>query len=195
MSHINISAKEITVKIVYYGPGVGGKTTNLDYIYSKMDPRTRGRLISLDTTAERTLFFDMLPLSGGRMIRGMALRMHLYTVPGQVYYNASRRQVLEGVDGIVFVADSSPARLEANEESMQNMYDNLSELNIDPDTIPIVLQYNKRDVPGALPERALQRVLNPEDLPAYLAVAKEGLGVMETLQEIGRRVQDKIDKG
>lgn len=194
MPYINVSAKEITLKIVYYGPGVGGKTTNLEYVYNKMDPTTRGRLVSLNTTQERTLFFDMLPLSGGRTVRGMTLRMHLYTVPGQVYYNASRRQVLQGADGIVFVADSSPARLEANEESMQNMYDNLSQLEIDPDSLPIVLQYNKRDLPGALPEQILQSVLNPEDLPAYLAVASQGIGVMETLQEIGRRVQEKLDK-
>jgi len=191
MPHINRTAKEITAKIVYYGPGLCGKTTNLEHIYSRVDPRSRGRMMSLATDQERTLFFDLLPVSAGR-IGDFNLRFQLYTVPGQVYYNASRRVVLQNVDGIVFVADSQPSRLEANIESMQNLYDNMASFDYDMDEVPLVLQYNKRDVPGALPIETLESALNPEQLPAWEAVAIKGIGVFETLGEIMRAVEANL---
>lgn len=183
MPQVNTAARELTLKIVYYGPGVGGKTTNLELIHKSMDKVAKGRLISLESSGERTLFFDMLPLDGGKKVRGMSLRFQLYTVPGQVYYNASRREVLKNVDGIVFVADSSPSRFEANDEAMQNMYDNLKDLGINPRGVPVVIQFNKRDTEGAMPIELLQQTLNPEDHPAFMAVACQGIGVIETLRE------------
>ena len=160
MSMINYASREINCKLVYYGPGLGGKTTNLEHIYSKVSPNTRGKMISLATETERTLFFDFLPVDLGT-IRGFKTRFHLYTVPGQVYYNASRKLILKGVDGIVFVADSQIERAEANVESMQNLYDNMSEYGYDVTKIPFVIQYNKRDLPNAAPVRELQEALNP----------------------------------
>ncbi|MBV6520277.1 MAG: Mutual gliding-motility protein MglA [Gemmatimonadaceae bacterium] len=160
MSMINYASREINCKIVYYGPGLGGKTTNLEHIYRKVAPDTRGKLISLATETERTLFFDFLPVDLGT-IRGFKTRFHLYTVPGQVYYNASRKLILKGVDGIVFVADSQVERMEANQESMQNLYDNMAEYGYDLTRMPFVLQYNKRDLPNAAPITDLQRSLNP----------------------------------
>jgi mutual gliding-motility protein MglA len=160
MSMINYASREINCKIVYYGPGLGGKTSNLEFIYGKVKPDTRGKLISLATETERTLFFDFLPVDLGT-IRGFKTRFHLYTVPGQVYYNASRKLILKGVDGIVFVADSQIERMEANQESMQNLYDNMSEYGYDLTTMPFVIQYNKRDLPNAAPVAALQEALNP----------------------------------
>jgi signal recognition particle receptor subunit beta len=145
---------------VYYGPGLGGKTTNLEHIYGKVSPNTRGKLISLATETERTLFFDFLPVDLGT-IRGFKTRFHLYTVPGQVYYNASRKLILKGVDGIVFVADSQMERMEANQESMQNLYDNMAEYGYDLTKMPFVIQYNKRDLPNAATIRDLQAQLNP----------------------------------
>ncbi len=160
MSMINYASREINCKIVYYGPGLGGKTTNLEHVYKKVSPGTRGKLISLATESERTLFFDFLPVDLGT-IRGFKTRFHLYTVPGQVYYNASRKLILKGVDGIVFVADSQMDRLEANQESMQNLYDNMAEYGYDLTRMPFVVQYNKRDLPNAAPLAELQGALNP----------------------------------
>src|SRR5688572_18645509 len=160
MSMINYAAREINCKIVYYGPGLGGKTTNLEHIYGKVKPDTRGKLISLATETERTLFFDFLPVDLGT-IRGFNTRFHLYTVPGQVYYNASRKLILKNVDGIVFVADSQIERMEANLESMQNLYDNMAEYGYDLTRMPFVIQYNKRDLPNAAPLAEMQQTLNP----------------------------------
>jgi signal recognition particle receptor subunit beta len=160
MSMINYASREINCKIVYYGPGLGGKTTNLEHVYGKVQPETRGKLISLATETERTLFFDFLPVDLGT-IRGFKTRFHLYTVPGQVYYNASRKLILKGVDGIVFVADSQLERMEANQEAMQNLYDNMSEYGYDLTRMPFVLQYNKRDLPNAAPIASLQAAINP----------------------------------
>jgi mutual gliding-motility protein MglA len=160
MSMINYASREINCKIVYYGPGLGGKTTNLEYIYGKVSPSTRGKLISLATETERTLFFDFLPVDLGT-IRGFRTRFHLYTVPGQVYYNASRKLILKGVDGVVFVADSQNDRAEANLESMQNLYDNMAAYGYDLTRMPFVIQYNKRDLPNAAHLGELQEMLNP----------------------------------
>ena len=160
MSMINYASREINCKIVYYGPGLGGKTTNLEHVYGKVAPDTRGKLISLATETERTLFFDFLPVDLGT-IRGFRTRFHLYTVPGQVYYNASRKLILKGVDGVVFVADSQTERMEANMESMQNLYDNMAEHGYDITRMPFVIQYNKRDLPNAAPLAELQAALNP----------------------------------
>jgi signal recognition particle receptor subunit beta len=160
MSMINYASREINCKLVYYGPGLGGKTTNLEHVYAKVNPAARGKMISLATETERTLFFDFLPVDLGT-IRGFKTRFHLYTVPGQVYYNASRKLILKGVDGIVFVADSQLERMEANIESMQNLYDNMAEYGYDLTKIPFVIQYNKRDLPNASPIKDLQAALNP----------------------------------
>jgi signal recognition particle receptor subunit beta len=160
MSLINYASREINCKLVYYGPGLGGKTTNLEYVYEKVAPTAKGKLISLATETERTLFFDFLPVDLGT-IRGFKTRFHLYTVPGQVYYNASRKLILKGVDGVVFVADSQLERMEANLESMQNLYDNMAQHGYDLTTMPFVVQYNKRDLPNAAPIQELQEALNP----------------------------------
>ena len=160
MSMINYASREINCKIVYYGPGLGGKTTNLEQVYGKVQPDTRGKLISLATETERTLFFDFLPVDLGT-IRGFKTRFHLYTVPGQVYYNASRKLILKGVDGLVFVGDSQVERMEANQEAMQNLYDNMAEYGYDLTTMPFLIQYNKRDLPNAASIRELQAALNP----------------------------------
>lgn len=160
MSMINYASREINCKLVYYGPGLGGKTTNLEHVYGKVAPDQRGKMVSLATETERTLFFDFLPVDLGT-IRGFKTRFHLYTVPGQVYYNASRKLILKGVDGVVFVADSQLERMEANVESMQNLYDNLAEYGYDLTQTPFVVQYNKRDLPNAAPVGDLQAQLNP----------------------------------
>ena len=160
MSMINYASREINCKIVYYGPGLGGKTTNLEHVYGKVAPTARGKLISLATETERTLFFDFLPVDLGT-IRGFKTRFHLYTVPGQVYYNASRKLILKGVDGLVFVADSQMDRIEANQEAMQNLYDNMTQYGYDLTRLPFVIQYNKRDLPNASPIAELQAALNP----------------------------------
>jgi signal recognition particle receptor subunit beta len=160
MSMINYASREINCKIVYYGPGLGGKTTNLETIYGKVAPDTRGKMVSLATETERTLFFDFLPVDLGT-VKGFKTRFHLYTVPGQVYYNASRKLILKGVDGIVFVADSQLDRMEANVEAMQNLYDNMAEYGYDLTKIPFLVQYNKRDLPNASPIPELQAQINP----------------------------------
>jgi mutual gliding-motility protein MglA len=160
MSMINYASREINCKLVYYGPGLGGKTTNLEYVYNKVAPGARGKMISLATETERTLFFDFLPVDLGT-IRGFKVKFHLYTVPGQVYYNASRKLILKGVDGVVFVGDSQIERMEANIEAMQNLYDNMAQHGYDLTRIPFAVQYNKRDLPNAAPIAELQAALNP----------------------------------
>ena len=160
MSMINYASREINCKLVYYGPGLGGKTTNLEFVYNKVAPRSRGKMISLATETERTLFFDFLPVDLGT-IRGFKVKFHLYTVPGQVYYNASRKLILKGVDGVVFVADSQLERMEANIEAMQNLYDNMAQHGYDLTRLPFAIQYNKRDLPNAAPIAELQAALNP----------------------------------
>ena len=160
MSMINYASREINCKLVYYGPGLGGKTTNLEFVYNKVAPGARGKMISLATETERTLFFDFLPVDLGT-IRGFKVKFHLYTVPGQVYYNASRKLILKGVDGVVFVADSQLERMEANVEGMQNLYDNMQQHGYDLTRIPFAIQYNKRDLPNAAPVAELQAALNP----------------------------------
>jgi signal recognition particle receptor subunit beta len=187
MSMINYASREINCKIVYYGPGLCGKTTNLEYVYEKVAPTTRGKLISLATETERTLFFDFLPVDLGS-IRGFKTRFHLYTVPGQVYYNASRKLILKGVDGVVFVGDSQVERLDANIESMHNLYDNLAEYGIDLRQIPFVIQYNKRDLPNISSLNELQAQLNPDGVPHHEAVATRGIGVFDTLKEVSKMV-------
>jgi hypothetical protein len=187
MSMINYASREINCKLVYYGPGLGGKTTNLEYVYNKVSPETRGKLISLATEQERTLFFDFLPVDLGA-IRGFKTRFHLYTVPGQVYYNASRRLILKGVDGLVFVADSQAERMDANIAALENLYENLSDYGYDPYQLPIVLQWNKRDMPNAVPVDELRRQLNPMGLPETEAVAVEGAGVFDTLKTVSKLV-------
>jgi signal recognition particle receptor subunit beta len=187
MSMINYASREINCKIVYYGPGLCGKTTNLEYVYNKVNPETRGKMISLATENERTLFFDFLPVDLGT-IRGFKTRFHLYTVPGQVYYNASRRLILKGVDGIVFVADSQADRMDANLASMQNLYENLAEYGYDPQQLPMVLQFNKRDLASRLPVDELSGQLNPGALEEFESVATEGAGVFDTLRSVSKQV-------
>ncbi|MEE9608858.1 MAG: GTPase domain-containing protein [Myxococcota bacterium] len=187
MSFINYSSREINCKIVYYGPGLCGKTTNLQFIYSKTNPDLKGKMISLATETERTLFFDFLPLALGE-IRGFKTRFHLYTVPGQVFYDASRKLILKGVDGVVFVADSQIERMEANIESLENLRMNLQEQGYDLDRTPYVVQYNKRDLPNAAPLDELKRLLNPGNVPDFEACATGGPGVFETLKAIARSV-------
>jgi mutual gliding-motility protein MglA len=187
MSMINYASREINCKIVYYGPGLCGKTTNLEYIYEKVAPNTRGKLISLATETERTLFFDFLPVDLGA-IRGFKTRFHLYTVPGQVYYNASRKLILKGVDGVVFVADSQVERLDANIESMHNLYENLAEYGLDLREIPFVIQYNKRDLPNISSLQELETQLNPNRVQHYEAVGVRGIGVFDTLKAVSKLV-------
>jgi mutual gliding-motility protein MglA len=187
MSMINYASREINCKIVYYGPGLCGKTTNLEYVYQKVNPETRGKMISLATENERTLFFDFLPVDLGT-IRGFKTRFHLYTVPGQVYYNASRRLILKGVDGLVFVADSQADRMDANLASMLNLFENLAEYGYDPASLPMVLQYNKRDLPDRLPLDELSAQLNPGGLEEFEAVATHGEGVFDTLRAVSKQV-------
>jgi signal recognition particle receptor subunit beta len=194
MSFINYSSREINCKIVYYGPGLCGKTTNLQYIYNKTSPETKGKLISLSTETDRTLFFDFLPLALGE-IRGFKTRFHLYTVPGQVFYDASRKLILKGVDGVVFVADSQLERMEANLESLENLSVNLAEQGYDFNRIPAVVQYNKRDLPNIVSVDELRGQLNPRNLPEYQAVAPTGVGVFDTLKAVAKLVLTELRKG
>ncbi|HEU0054832.1 MAG TPA: ADP-ribosylation factor-like protein [Longimicrobium sp.] len=187
MSMINYASREINCKIVYYGPGLCGKTTNLEYIYQKVAPNTRGKMISLATETERTLFFDFLPVDLGE-VRNWKTRFHLYTVPGQVYYNASRKLILKGVDGVVFVADSQVERLDANIESMHNLYDNLAEYGVDLREIPFVIQYNKRDLPNISSLDELEAQLNPQKVQTFEAVGVRGIGVFDTLRAVSKQV-------
>jgi len=194
MSFINYSSREINCKIVYYGPGLCGKTTNLQYIYDKTNPTAKGKMISLATETERTLFFDFLPLSLGE-IRGFKTRFHLYTVPGQVFYDASRKLILKGVDGVIFVADSQVERMEANIESVENLRQNLTEHGYDLDKIPYVVQYNKRDMPNAAPLDELKKLINPTNVPDFEAVAVTGEGVFDTLKAVAKLVLQELRKG
>ncbi len=185
MVFVNYSIRQIAIKIVYYGPGLSGKTTNLQYIYKKTNKKTRGELISLETDTERTLFFDLLPMEMGE-IMGFKTKLQLYTVPGQVHYNTTRKLVLKGVDGIVFVADSQEPLLYANIESLEGMIDNLSTYKLKVEDIPLVFQYNKRDLPNVLPVETLERELNRWGKPYYEASAIKGIGVFETLKAISK---------
>ncbi len=187
MSLINYSSREINVKIVYYGPGLCGKTTNIQYIYDKVSPDTKGKLITLATEMDRTLFFDFLPLELGT-VKGFKTRFHLYTVPGQVYYDASRKLILRGVDGVVFVADSQNSRYDANIESLYNLHENLAEYEMKLEELPYAIQYNKRDLPDALEMPALEEELNPKHYPAFEAVAVNGTGVFDTLKSVAKGV-------
>ncbi|TVP74629.1 MAG: gliding-motility protein MglA [Gemmatimonadales bacterium] len=187
MSMINYASREINCKVVYYGTGLGGKTTNLEYVFSRIDPETRGKMISLATETDRTLFFDFLPVDLGS-IRGFKTRFHLYTVPGQVYYNASRKLILKGVDGIIFVADSQRHRAEANVEAMHNLYENLESYGYDLSTIPFAIQYNKRDLDDVMSVEEMREQLNPGGVPDFEAVATEGTGVFETLKGVSKLV-------
>jgi signal recognition particle receptor subunit beta len=183
----NYSTKELTAKVVYYGPGLCGKTTNLQWVHEKLPIKNKGKMLSLATETDRTLFFDFLPIEIGT-IRGMRTRIQLYTVPGQVFYNATRRMVLKGADAVCFVADSQEAMLDANLESYENMRQNLEANEIDPDEIPVVLQYNKRDLPNALPIEILNERMNPLNAPFYEAVAVKGIGVEDTLKAVTKLV-------
>ncbi|MBN1770520.1 MAG: GTPase domain-containing protein [Deltaproteobacteria bacterium] len=187
MSFINYSSREINCKIVYYGPGLCGKTTNLKYIFGNTAPDAKGKMISLATETDRTLFFDFLPLSLGE-IQGFKTRFHLYTVPGQVFYNASRKLILKGVDGVVYVADSQIDRMEANIESLDNLRENLADQGYDLDRIPYVVQYNKRDLPDIAPVDEMRALLNLNGVPDFEAEATTGRGVFATLKAIAKLV-------
>ena len=193
MTFINYVAREINCKIVYYGPGLGGKTTNLQYVYQITSAENKGKLISLATETERTLFFDFLPIDFGQ-IRGFRTRFHLYTVPGQVFYDSSRKLILKGVDGVVFVADSQEERLDANLESIANLTENLREQGFDINKIPYVLQLNKRDLPNAMPAEDLKQQLLIKGEPVIEAVAPQGAGVLTTLKAVARQVLIELRK-
>jgi signal recognition particle receptor subunit beta len=187
VSLINYSSREINCKVVYYGPGLGGKTTNIQYVYEKLAPETKGKLVTLATEMDRTLFFDFLPLELGE-VKGFKTRFHLYTVPGQVYYNASRKLILRVGDGIVFVADISESRFDANIEALYNLHDNLQEYDLSLEDIPFVMQWNKRDMPDAIPVDELNKELNPEGYENFEAVAINGVGVFDTLKCVAKQV-------
>jgi signal recognition particle receptor subunit beta len=192
MALINRASHEISCKIVYYGPGLGGKTTNLRHIYSKVAPEVKGQMISLATELDRTLFFDFMPLDLGT-IQGYRTKFHLYTVPGQVFYNASRKLVLRGVDGVVFVADSQTECLAGTLESFVNLGENLAEMSLSFDTVPLVIQYNKRDLPNIVPLDDLRTRLNPDGrFSCHEAVASQGIGVMETLKSVAKLVLGNV---
>lgn len=193
MSFINYSSREINCKIVYYGPGLCGKTTNLQYIYEKTNPTAKGKLISLATETDRTLFFDFLPLDLGT-VRGFKTRFHLYTVPGQVFYDASRKLILKGVDGVIFVADSQEPRMDANVEALQNLVDNLRDHGFDLKQLPYVLQLNKRDMPTAVSLEEMLPALRFKDEPYYEAVAPKGIGVFDTLKACAKQVLVELSK-
>src|SRR5205814_287784 len=190
---INFPAREINCKLVYYGPGLGGKTANLQWIYDHTGQNQKGKMVSLATETDRTLFFDFLPLDLGT-VRGFKTRFHLYTVPGQVFYDASRKLILKGVDGVVFVADSQEARMEANIESMQNLDKNLKEQGYELKSVPYVMQFNKRDLPTALPADEMYRQLNFKGEPTFEAVAMAGTGVFDTLKAVAKLVLTELKK-
>ena len=194
MPFVNFMSREINCKIVYYGPGLCGKTTNLQYIYERTNPEAKGKMISLATETDRTLFFDFLPLALGE-IRGFKTRFYLYTVPGQVFYDASRKLILKGVDGVVFVADSQIARMEANQESVENLRTNLAEQGYVLDKLPFVMQYNKRDMPDIATVEELRELLNPGVVPEYEACARTGVGVFDTLKAVAKLVLTELKKG
>ena len=194
MAFINYASREINCKIVYYGPGLCGKTTNLQYVYQKTAPEAKGKMISLATETDRTLFFVFLPLAPGQ-IRGVKTRFHLYTVPGQVFYDASRKLILKGVDGVVFVADSQEERLDANIESMENLKVNLEEQGYELEKLPFVIQYNKRDLPNVTGVEELRNLLNPDSVPDFEACATTGEGVFETLKAVAKQILVDLKKG
>jgi signal recognition particle receptor subunit beta len=193
MTFINYASREINCKIVYYGPGLCGKTTNLQYIYDKTNPQAKGKLISLATETDRTLFFDFLPLELGT-VRGFKTRFHLYTVPGQVFYDASRKLILKGVDGVIFVADSQNERMDANLESVDNLQVNLKSQGYDMTTIPYVLQLNKRDLPNVAPVEEMRKLLVKKSEPVFEAVASKGTGVFETLKGVAKLVLSELTR-
>jgi signal recognition particle receptor subunit beta len=193
MTFINYASREINCKIVYYGPGLCGKTTNLQYIYDKTNPGARGKLISLATETDRTLFFDFLPLELGT-VRGFKTRFHLYTVPGQVFYDASRKLILKGVDGVIFVADSQNERMDANLESVDNLQFNLRAQGYDLMALPYVLQLNKRDLPNVASVEEMRQLLIKKTEPTYEAVASKGIGVFETLKGVAKLVLSELTK-
>ena len=193
MTFINYAAREINCKVVYYGPGLGGKTTNIQYIYDKTNPNTKGKLISLATETDRTLFFDFLPIDLGT-VRGFKIRFHLYTVPGQVFYDASRKLILKGVDGIVFVADSQVERMEANEESIYNLDINLKEQGYELKNIPYILQLNKRDLPNIATVAEITKRLQKKAELVFEAVAPKGIGVFESLKAVAKQVLIDLKK-
>lgn len=193
MSFINYSSREINCKIVYYGPGLCGKTTNLQYIYKRTNPNQKGKLISLATETERTLFFDFLPLALGD-IKGFRIRFHLYTVPGQVFYAASRKLILKGVDGVVFVADSQIERMESNLESIDDLKINLAEQGYELEKLPFTIQYNKRDLPNIVPLEEMNMALNHRNIQWFEAVAITGKGVFETLKAVAKLVLIELKK-
>jgi signal recognition particle receptor subunit beta len=194
LSFINYAAKEINCKIVYFGSGLCGKTTNVQYIYEHTQNEARGKLVTLSTENERTLFFDFLPLSVGD-VRGYKTRFHLYTIPGQTFYEVSRQFILKGVDGIVFVADSQAERMEANIESFEGLEKSLDKQGYDINKLPLVFQYNKRDLPGAVSIRELEATFNPMKKPFFEAVAFKGQGVMETLQAVSQAIIRELKGG
>ncbi|MCE5245882.1 MAG: GTPase domain-containing protein [Candidatus Polarisedimenticolia bacterium] len=194
MPFINYAHREITCKLVYYGPGLGGKTTNLQWIFEKTSPEAKGKMVSLATESERTLFFDLLPLNLGT-IRGFTTRFQLYTVPGQIFYDASRKLILKGADGVCFVADSQSARYDANIESIRNMLQNLKENGIDFSSLPYVLQLNKRDLPTAIAADDLTRALRLKGEPVLEAIAPKGTGVFETLKALVRETLTRLRAG
>ena len=193
MTFINYASREINCKIVYYGPGLCGKTTNIQWIFEQANPEKRGKLVSLATETDRTLFFDFLPLDMGT-VKGFKVRFHLYTVPGQVFYDASRKLILRGCDGIIFVADSQKARMEANIESIANLATNLKENGFDIRSIPYVLQLNKRDMPSAAPIPEMERLLRFRNEPMIEAVASKGTGVIETLKASARQILMELQR-
>ena len=193
MTFINYASREINCKIVYYGPGLCGKTTNLQYIYDKSNPGSKGKLISLATETDRTLFFDFLPLDLGT-VRGFKTRFHLYTVPGQVFYDASRKLILKGVDGVIFVADSQVERMDANVEAIENLVANLQSQGYDLNKIPYILQLNKRDLPNVAPVDEMKRLLVRRNEPVIEAVAPKGVGVFETLKGVAKLVLSELTK-
>ena len=193
MTFINYASREINCKIVYYGPGLCGKTTNLQYIYDKTNPNAKGKLISLATETDRTLFFDFLPLELGT-VRGFKTRFHLYTVPGQVFYDASRKLILKGVDGVIFVADSQVERMDANVEAVENLVVNLKSQGYDLMNIPYILQLNKRDLPNVAPADEMRRLLVRRNEPVVEAVAPKGVGVFETLKGVAKLVLSELTK-
>lgn len=194
MPFINFPAREINCKLVYYGPGLGGKTANLQWVYDHTGQSQKGKMVSLATETDRTLFFDFLPLDLGT-VRGFKTRFHLYTVPGQVFYEASRKLILKGADGVVFVADSQEERLDANFETMENLMEHLKEHNLNFGTIPYVLQLNKRDLPNAMPVEELTKQLQKKGEPVLEGVAVTGQGVFETLKEVAKLVLAELKKG
>lgn len=194
MSYINYTVREINCKIVYYGPGLSGKSTNLHYIYERTNPEAKGKMNSLATETDRILFFDFLPLALGE-IRGFKTRFHLYTVPGQVFYDASRKSILKGVDGVVFVADSQIDRIEDNQESLENLRTNLAEQGYSLDKIPYIIQYNKRDLPEITSVEELRALLNPTNVPDFEGIATTGVGVFDTLKAIAKLVLTELKKG